>query len=112
MTLKPPTAAAAKRYAAERASKSEGQLGWLDARKAHLAKKQPLKSLKNSPEDHVSRGSIVDQLGQVRHPEPESTLGGTKTRVRSFSRRRYAISNPRRRVSRRRRGCDVDIWRG
>ena len=62
MRLKAPNKATQKKYEADLEKKAGGDDGWREARVAH---KGDLKTLENSPEYHVSRGSIVENLGKV-----------------------------------------------
>lgn len=62
MRLKAPTKAAQKAYEAELGKKGEGSEGWRETRVKH---KGDLKNLENSPEYHVSKGTIVENLGKV-----------------------------------------------
>ena len=62
MRLKAPNKATQKKYEADLEKKAGGDDGWREARINH---KGDLKTLENSPEYHVSRGSIVENLGKV-----------------------------------------------
>ena len=62
MRLRAPNKATQKKYEQDLEKKAGGDDGWREARIAH---KGDLKTLENSPEYHVSRGSIVENLGKV-----------------------------------------------